>query len=82
MNWSAAVVGEVCPALVTVTSTVFVPAGAVAVIWVAELTVKEVAFVTPNLTADAPVNPAPVITTVVPPVCGPEVGAIDATLGM
>ncbi len=38
-------------------STVPVPAGAVAVIWVAELTVNELAAVDPNATAVAPVKP-------------------------
>ena len=40
MNWSAEPVVLVPPGVVTVTSTVPVPAGAVAVIEVAELTVK------------------------------------------
>ena len=43
MNWSAADVADVPPRLVTATSTVPVPAGDVAVIDVAELTVKLVA---------------------------------------
>ena len=63
------------------TSTVPVPAGAVAVIEVAELTVKPVALVTPNFTADAPMKPVPVIVTDVPPAVGPDVGEIDVTLG-
>ena len=53
MNWSAADVAEVPPAVVTVTSTVPVPAGEVAVIWVAELTVTPVAAAAPNVTAVA-----------------------------
>ena len=69
------------PAVVTVTSTVPVPAGDVAVIEVAELTVKLVALVAPNFTAVAPVNPVPVIVTDVPPVVGPAVGEIDVTVG-
>ena len=81
MNWSAAVVAEVPPTVVTLTSSVPVPAGEVAVIDVAELTVKPVAAVAPNVTADAPVNPVPVIVTVVPPAVGPEVGEIDVTVG-
>ena len=48
MNWSAADVAEVPPAVVTRTSTVPVPAGEVAVIEVAELTVKPVAAVAPK----------------------------------
>jgi hypothetical protein len=60
--------------VVTVMSTVPVPAGEVAVIWVAELTVNEVAGVLPKLTAVAPVNRAPVIVTDVPPAAGPDEG--------
>lgn len=40
MKWSAEVVAEVPPDVVTVTSTVPLPRGAVAVIEVAEFTVK------------------------------------------
>ena len=69
------------PAVVTRTSTVPVPAGDVAVIWVAELTVKAAAGVAPKLTAVAPVKFVPVIVTDVPPVAGPEVGEIDVTVG-
>ena len=56
-------------------------AGDVAVIWVAELTVKLAAAVAPNVTAVAPVKFVPVIVTVVPPAIGPEVGEIDVTVG-
>ena len=81
MNWSAASVGEVPPVVVTLTSTVPVPAGDVAVICVAELTVKLVAAVAPKVTAVAPVNPVPVIVTDVPPVVDPDVGAIEVKVG-
>ena len=81
MNWSAADVADVPPAVVTFTSTVPVPAGDVAVIDVAETTVKPVALVAPNVTAVAPVNPVPVIVTSVPPPPGPDVGEIDVTVG-
>jgi len=64
-----------------VTSTVPVPAGDVAVIDVAELTTKLAALVAPNFTAVAPVRLVPVIVTEVPPAVGPEVGAIDVTVG-
>ena len=68
--------------VVTRTSTVpALPAGAVAVICVAELTVKPVAAVAPKLTAVAPVKFVPVITTDVPPPVGPAVGEIDVTVG-
>ena len=67
--------------VVTLTVTAPVPAGDVAVIWVAEFTVKLVAAVAPNLTAVAPVKPVPVMTTLVPPVVGPDVGASPVTVG-
>ena len=72
---------DVPPVVVTLTSTVPVPAGEVAVIVVAETTVKPVAAVAPNVTAVAPVKLVPVMVTVVPPPPGPEVGEIDVTVG-
>ena len=69
------------PVVVTLTSTVPVPAGEVAVIEVAELTVKPVAGVAPNVTAVAPVKLVPVIVTEVPPVDGPDVGEIEVIVG-
>ncbi len=75
-------VGLVPPAVVTVTSTVpAVPAGAVAVIRVALLTVKVVAAVGPNDTPVAPVRFVPVIVTVFPPAVGPAVGLTAVTAG-
>ena len=74
MNWSAALVALVPPGVVTVTSTVPVPAGAVALMLVALLTVKLEAAVVPNFTALAPVKLVPVIATEVPPVLGPRPG--------
>jgi len=56
-------------------------AGAVAVIWVAELTVKDVAGVPPKVTAVAPVKFVPVIVTVVPPAVAPELGVRDTYVG-
>ena len=75
-NWSAAPVALVrLLAPVTVMSTVpAAPAGAVAVIDVALTTVNDVAAVTLNFTAVAPVKPVPVMVTVVPPVTGPLAG--------
>lgn len=62
----------------TVTSTVpNVPGGAIATICVAELTVKLVAFVAPNLTSVASAKPVPVMKTRLPPAKGPELGATD-----
>ena len=81
MNWSAAEVAEVPPVVVTVTSTVPVPAGDVAVIEVDETTVKAVAAVVPKFTAVAPVKPVPVMVTAVPPVAGPVAGLTDVTVG-
>ena len=82
MNWSAGEVAEVPPTVVTVTSTVPVPAGAVAKIEVAELTVKLVAAVAPKFTAVAFVKFVPVMVTLVPPVVGPVVGVIELTVGL
>ncbi|MEY9227942.1 hypothetical protein ABIF78_000265 [Bradyrhizobium japonicum] len=81
MNWSAADVADVPPGVVTRISTVLVPAGDVAVIWVAELTVKPAAAVPPKVTAVAPVKLVPVMVTVVPPPPGPDVGEIEVTVG-
>jgi len=64
-----------------VTSTVPLPGGEVAVIEVAEFTVKLVALAAPNLTAVAPVKPLPAMATDVPPSAVPDVGEIDVTLG-
>ena len=87
MNWSAAVVLLVPPAVVTVTWIAPAePAGEVAVICVFELTVKAAA-VAPKLTAltfelvAPPKNPLPVIVTLVPPEVGPEVGEMPVTAG-
>ena len=80
MNWSAADVADVPPGVVTLTSTVPVPAGAVAVIDVAELNVK-LADVAPNVTDVTPVKLVPVIVTLVLPALGPLVGEIDVTVG-
>jgi len=68
--------------VVTVMSTVPAdPAGAVAVIWVAEFTVKLVALLAPNLTAVAPSKLVPVITTLLPPAVEPLVGETEVTVG-
>ena len=69
------------PTVITRTSTVPVPFGDVAVIWVALFTVNPVAAVAPNTTAVAPVKLVPVMTTDVAPAVGPLVGAIDVTVG-
>ncbi len=45
------------------------------------LKVNELAAVPPNLTAVTPVNPVPVIVTLVPPAVGPLAGEIEVTAG-
>src|SRR5207302_6558035 len=62
--------------VVTVASAVVlgVPAGAVAVSWLALLTVRPVAATVPNLTEVAPVKLVPEMTTALPPPAGPVVG--------
>lgn len=69
------------PGVVTRMSTTPVPAGDVAVIVVAETTLKLLAAVAPNATAVAPVKLLPVIVTTVPPGALPEVGEIAVTAG-
>src|SRR5450830_673706 len=81
VNWSAALVALVPPGVVILTSTVPVPAGAVAVICVALTTVMPVAAVAPKVTAVVPVKFVPLIVTLVPPVAGPEVGEMLVTVG-
>ena len=68
-------------AFVTVTSTVPIPAGEVAAIDVALLTVNVVATIPPNLTAVAPVKLLPVMVTGVPPAAEPLAGEIEVTVG-
>nr|WP_280295044.1 hypothetical protein [Nocardia abscessus] len=68
------------PEPVTVTCTLPVPGGATAVICVGELTVKMVA-VLPNRTVSGPVNPVPVMMTVLPPEAGPAVGEMAVMVG-
>jgi hypothetical protein len=81
VKWSAADVPEVPLEVVTVTSTVEVPAGEVAVTWVDELTVNVLAALVPNVTAVAPVRFVPVIVTLVPPAVGPLEGETLVTVG-
>src|SRR5450631_95237 len=69
------------PIVVTLTVTEPAPAAVVAVIWVAELTVKLAAAVAPNFTAVVPVKLVPVMTTLVPPLAGPDVGARPEIVG-
>ena len=63
------------------TSTVPEPAGDVAVMVVALLTVKFVAAVPPKATAVAPVKLVPLMLTVVPPTAAPVLGERALTVG-
>ena len=81
MNWSAELVALVPHGVVTVTSTVSLPAGEVAVIWGAELTVGGTEVV-PNLTAVAPLKLVPLMVTLVPPFVVTELGVIDVIVGI
>jgi hypothetical protein len=82
VNLSAANVALVPPGVVTVILTIPAePGGEVAVILVAELTVKLEALIIPNLTAVAPVNTVPVTVTEVPPTNGPLFGEMLVTVG-
>ena len=67
--------------MVTVTSTVPVPGGEVAVTDVAVLAVRLVAGVVPKVTEVAEPRLMPVTTTLLPPAAGPLVGAIEVTDG-
>ncbi len=69
------------PTVVTLTVPSRCRPAMTAVICVAELTVKLAAAVPPNCTAVAPVKLVPVMTTLVPPAAGPDVGARPVTVG-
>src|SRR5690348_13635324 len=81
LNWSGAPVALVPPAVVTVTSTVPVPAGLVALSTVEDTNVTGLAAVPPNLTVAAAVKPVPVMVTTVPPAAGPDAGDTPVTVG-
>ncbi len=83
MNVSALEVAEVPAFVVTVTLTgpTVLPAGSVAMMEVAERTVKAVAGNEPNATAVAPVRFVPVMVTGVPPVAGPASGLTPEMMG-
>ena len=59
-----------------------VPAGAVAVMTVSLVMVKDVADAPPNLTLVAPVKNLPPIVTVLPPRCVPRFGLTLVTTGV
>jgi hypothetical protein len=82
VNRSAVVTGVVPPEAVTVTDAdPAVPGGLVAVMRVAEFTVKLFAGAEPKSTEVAPLNPAPLIVTAVPPRRGPVLGLSPLTMG-
>jgi hypothetical protein len=81
VNWSEALVALVPAELVTFTSTVPLPAGEVAVIWLALTTTTLVAATPPKVTEVAPVKFEPFTVTDVPPAVGPLVGEIEVTAG-
>ncbi len=81
MKLSNGFTGLVPAGVVTVTLTVPVPAGDVAVIEVPEWTTTPVAATVPNLTAVAPVKFIPEIVTLVPPAAGPDFGDMEVTQG-
>ena len=71
------------PAVVTLTFTVPATWALVtALTTVGLVTVKDVAVVVPKWTAVAPMNPVPVILTVVPPLVVPDVGVSEVTVGV
>src|SRR5262249_61461620 len=81
---SRAEAADVPAGVVTVPSTgpsELTAGGDVAVIEVAELTVKPRAAIVPNRTAVAPLRWVPVMVTLVPPVTGPEVTLSPVTVG-
>ena len=74
--------GLVAPGTVTWTCTEPAePDGLTAVMVVAEWKVKLRAGLEPNVTAVTPVNPVPVMVTVVPPESGPADGLSEVTIG-
>ncbi len=82
VNWSAGLVVDVPDGLVTLTSTVpTAPAGEVAVMEVAELTVKVEAATEPKRTALTVERLVPVMLTEVPPAVEPELGLTLVTVG-
>jgi hypothetical protein len=71
-----------CPLTVTVTVTVpALPAGVVAVIWVALTTATLVAAAAPNVTVAPVAKFVPVIVTAIPPAVEPLFGDTLVTVG-
>ena len=81
MNRLNGVEGETPPGVVTVTSNVPEPGGVTAVIEPSEPTTKDDAATPPKSTELAPVHPAPLMATELPPLELPEDGLTDSTVG-
>ena len=81
MNSSATVAGLVPATFLTRTSTVTVPAGAVTVSEVGELTTTLVPAAAPNVAVVPLPKLVPVTVTRVPPDDGPETGDTEVTVG-
>src|ERR1700674_1205832 len=79
---SRPVVALVPLAVVTVTCTVpGACAGLTALTWESDTNVKLAAAVAPNDTPSTPVNPQPLIVTLVAPAAGPVLGETPLTVG-
>jgi hypothetical protein len=81
VNLSDVEVAEVPAVVVTITSTVPVPAGEEAVIEVALTKTTSVAGVVPKSTMELLVKPVPLIVTLVAPAAGPLSGLTEVTVG-
>ena len=83
MNWSADDVVLITLGVVTLISTVPVvlTAGAVTESEVVLINCRLVADVLPKVTAVTPINPVPVMVTVVPPANRPRFGDTPVTVG-
>src|SRR5215472_10460336 len=76
---SAPPVVETPSGVLTVTFTVPLPGGLTALIWVSASTLNVVAAVLPKDTSVVRAKPLPLITTFVPPTCGPLTGVMRVT---
>ncbi len=82
MNWSALLVDDVPPGVVTVTCTVPTePAGLTAVSEVLLVYVTEVLALAPKVTDEPEVKPVPVMVTELPPAWAPADGLTPVTVG-
>jgi hypothetical protein len=82
LNWSAMLVTEVPPGVVTVRSTVAGSSAGEVTVQLMVVQTTEVAAVAPKLTVlDPATKPVPVTVTTVPPPTGPTVGEMEVTPG-